>query len=198
MEELFASPWGALLIAVLRMVDVSMAVTRTIIAVRGMRGAAALIGFFEVLVWLFAAGSALSNLNSPLHLISYAGGFALGNLVGISLEQKLAIGMAVVRATCRHLPDEPRRMSSEVGRLLQEHGFTYTQIAGEGTRGKVDILNVVVPRRRVQAVLKVIRQSDPDAFVTVEEVRSTLGGQMLSGGPVWFPGGRKGPFLSRP
>lgn len=197
MEDLLASPWGALVITVLRILDVSMAVSRTIIAVRGMRGVAAFIGFFEVLVWLVAAGTALSNLNSPLHVLGYAAGFAAGNYIGISIEKKLAIGMSVVRATCRHLPDEPRRLSSEVSRELQEHGFTYTQIAGHGSRGQVDILNIVVPRRRVREVIQIIQASDPDAFITVEEVRSTLGGQVLAAGPIWYPGGRKGPMFSR-
>ena len=80
MDALLAAPIGALLIFLLRIVDVSMSIMRMILAVRGHRVAAASIGFFEVLIWLVAVGAALEHLDSWLHIVGYAAGFAAGVL----------------------------------------------------------------------------------------------------------------------
>lgn len=65
---------GALIILGLRIVDVSMGTVRMILGVRGYRGQAAAIGFFEVLIWLIAVGVALRHLTPILHIVGYAGG----------------------------------------------------------------------------------------------------------------------------
>src|SRR5512135_3083150 len=97
LDALFASPWGALLIFCLRIVDVSCDTMRVIFAIRGKRLVAASLGFVQALVWIFAVANAVKHLNSPLHVLGYAGGFATGTFVGISLEQALAFGVATIR-----------------------------------------------------------------------------------------------------
>lgn len=192
MEVLFAAPIGALLIFCLRIVDVSMAMMRMILAVRGSRGLAALIGFFEVLVWLVAVGQALQHLNSIPHVVGYAGGFALGNYVGVWLEGRFAIGVNVVRVISR-IPDDATTGAGgqAVARMLRREGFAVTELLGKGRENDVVMLNIVVPRRNVSRVMRIIGDSDPDAFVSVEEVRTTRGGYIR-------PGGRKMPFFSNP
>lgn len=187
----FAAPIGALLIFLLRIVDVSMSVMRMILAVRGHRGLAAVIGFFEVLIWLIAVGNALKHLDSLYHIAGYAAGFAMGNYVGVWLEGRLSLGMNVVRAVCR-TDERPDGSTSgrETAAMLRDKGYAVTEIEGRGLHSDVEILNIVVPRRRVPDVMQTIQAHDPDAFVSVEEVRSVQGGYIR-------PGGRKMPFLVR-
>lgn len=188
MEAFFAPPLGALLIFCLRIVDVSMAVMRMLLAVRGHREIAAFIGFFEVLLWLFAAGAALEHLDSPLHIIGFAGGFAAGNYVGVWLESRFALGLNVVRAV---LPVSDTGGPAQVAAgTLRDEGFAVTELRGRGRASEVEILNVVVQRKEVPHVMRVLKAADPDVFITVEEIRSTYGG-------TWRPGGRKLPFLTR-
>lgn len=191
MEVLLAAPIGALLIFLLRIVDVSMAVMRMILNVRGQRGISALIGFFEVLIWLIAAGSALKHLGSPLHIVGYAAGFAAGNYVGVWLEAQFALGVNAVRAVCRAdaLPDGSTS-GRQTARRLREEGYAVTEVEGRGLHSDVEILNVIVQRKKVPNVVRIIQEHDPDAFVSVEEVRSIQGGYIR-------PGGRKMPFLTR-
>lgn len=176
MDALFAAPIGALIIFCLRVTDVSMSMTRMILAVRGHRGKAALIGFFEVLVWLFAVGNALKHVNSPLHLIGYAAGFATGNYVGITLESRFALGLSVVRAVFRSHPHG--RGGTEAAVALREHGYAVTEMPGRGRESEVEILDVVVRRKCVPEVLRLLNTADPSAFVTVEEVNTVQGGHM--------------------
>ncbi len=163
-ETLFAGPWGPLLIFGLRICDVSLALLRTLLAVRNVRVAVPVIGFFEVLIWIFAVGAAIENLNSPWHLLGYAGGFATGNVVGMWIEGKLAFGLAIVRVISRH-------GGVEVAEALREKGFGVTEFAGHGRDGTVEILDSVVKRRHIPAVLKIIDLWDPRAFVMIEEPR---------------------------
>lgn len=188
MELWLSAPIGALLIFGLRVVDVSMAMFRMILAVRGRRGTAAIIGFFEVLIWLVAVGQALNHLNSIYHVVGYAGGFAVGNYVGVWLEGRFAIGVNVVRAIFRVSEHPGASSGHNAARALRREGFAVTELQGRGRESAVEILNVVVPRRRVPHVLALIGDHDPDAFVSVEEVRSTRGGYIR-------PGGRKMPYL---
>lgn len=191
MDAWFAAPIGALLIFALRIGDVSMSVMRMILNVRGQRGIAAAIGFFEVMIWLVAAGHALQHLDSIFHIAGYAGGFAVGNYVGVWLEGKFALGLNAVRAVCRTEPlPNGSTNGREAARHLREQGFAVTEIRGHGLHSEVDILNIVVQRKRVPIVLDIVQEHDPDAFISVEEVRSIEGGYVR-------PGGRKFPFLVR-
>ncbi|MEX0599152.1 MAG: DUF5698 domain-containing protein [Rhodothermales bacterium] len=191
LDSVFAAPIGALLIALLRVADVSMAMMRMILAVRGHRLVASLLGFVEVLIWLVAVGMAIEHLNSILHVLGYAGGFAVGTYVGIWLEEYVALGTSVVHAVVRRsAPDSNQEQGSvAAARQLRDGGFAVTELEGRGRESSVDILNVVVPRRRVSQVIDIIRRSDPSAFVSIEEVRSVQGGHSL-------PAVRKLPFLS--
>ena len=190
LDPWFAAPIGALLICLLRITDVSMSIMRMILAVRGHRVLAAFIGFFEVLIWLVAVGKALEHLNSIIHVIGYAGGFAVGNYVGVWLEGRFALGVNVVRAVIRRPRGEEKAPHAvRAARSLRSEGFAVTELEGRGLRSYVDILNVVTPRRRVPHVIRIIRDHDPTTFLSVEEVRSVEGGYIR-------PGGRKLPFLT--
>jgi uncharacterized protein YebE (UPF0316 family) len=172
MDELFGGPFGPLLIFCLRIVDVSLATLRMLMIMRGRKLLAPLIGSIEVLVWIFAVGNAIRYLESPLHLIGYAGGFATGNFVGLKVEEKLALGMATVRIFSRH-------GGVEIAEALRERGFGVTEFAGQGREGTVEMIYAVVRRRELPSVMEQVQVWDPDAFVTVEEPRTIQRGWMF-------------------
>lgn len=171
-EAIFGGPWGPLVIFLLRIVDVSLATLRMLLSVRGQRVLVPIIGFFEVLIWLFAAGNAIKYLNSPLHVLGYAGGFAAGSAVGLWVEEKLAFGLATVRIISGH-------GGVELADALRERGFGVTEFSGEGREGKVEVVYTVARRSEIRGIYDVIDVWDPDAFVTVEEPRSIRRGWLL-------------------
>lgn len=181
MEDLLAAPIGALLIFGLRVADVSLGMVRMLFALRGYRVQAALIGFIEILIWIFAIGAALQHLSSPLHIVGYAAGFAAGNYVGVWVEEHFAMGTNVVRAVCRN--EQGKRENAKgaghaAATALRDRGFAVTEIKGHGREHPVDILNIVAQRKQVPEVIEVVQGHDPDAFVTVEDVRSYRGGYL--------------------
>ena len=161
MVELLSGPWGPLLIFVLRVIDVTLMTVRILIVVRGSRFAAPIISFFEVLVWVLAAGAVIRNLTSPLHAVSYAAGFAAGTAVGMWIENRLALGICSVRAFSRN-------SQRQLANVLRDHGYGVTEQRGRGRQGIVAILHAVVRRRDVGDVITLIEQHDPDAFVSVQ------------------------------
>jgi uncharacterized protein YebE (UPF0316 family) len=181
---LFASPWGALLIFCLRIVDVSCDTMRVIFAIRGKRAIAAVLGFVQALVWIFAVANAVKHLESPLHVIAYAGGYAMGTYVGVTIERAIAYGVATVRVVSKSA-------GVEIAEALRDGGYGVTEFPGFGRDGTVEILSSVVQRNKLNHVLRVIEEWDRDAFVTVEEPKVLRGGSVET--REWRLGG---PFVS--
>ena len=155
-----------LIIFVARIFDVTLGTIRIIFVARGKRNLAPVLGFFEVLIWIVVISQLVQNLESFTAYIGYAAGFAAGNYVGMWLEDKLALGTYILSLiTAEDTAEMITRMS--------EAGFGVTRVEGEGTKGKVNLIYTVVKRKNVDQVLAIIHELKPNAFVSIEEVRST-------------------------
>lgn len=155
----------------LRIIDVSLGTLRIGFLVRGESRLAGLFSFFESLIWLLAASQVLTNLDSPLKFIAYAGGYATGTMVGVKIERWLAIGESLMRVVAP--VDSP---SAE--EALRAAGFFVTVLNARGRDGDVRVLFSVMPRKRIPEVMKMIEEINPQAFVTFESTaptRKTLG-----------------------
>ena len=155
---------AALLIFALRIVDVTLAIVRILMVMRGRKAFAWVFGFFQALVYIVAIKEVMSDLGNWANTIAYAGGFATGNVVGIWLESKLAVGYGHIRIM------SPRYGAALTDRL-REAGFAVTVVSGRGRDGSVDILVMSVPRRQIKRINIIVEEVDPNAFVTVENVR---------------------------
>ncbi|HEX5580520.1 MAG TPA: DUF5698 domain-containing protein [Gemmatimonadaceae bacterium] len=189
-EAVFASPWGALLIFCLRIVDVSCDTMRVLFAVRGKRTFAGFLGFFQALIWIFAVGTAIKYIDSWLHIIGYAGGYAMGTFVGITIEQAVAFGLNQVRIVSQH-------GGVEIAEALRDRGYGVTEFAGFGRDGNVEIVQSIVQRAHMDEVMEIVDRFDPRAMVTVEEPKILRGGSVAARdwrvSPPWtrWGGGRR-------
>jgi uncharacterized protein YebE (UPF0316 family) len=155
----------AVAIFLARILDVSLSTVRTIMVIRGYRLLAALTGFWEVLIWLAAAGQVLANLDAWYLALAYAAGFATGNMVGMWLEAKLAMGLELVRAVSADL-------QVPLGNRLRTQGYSVVTMDGTGDQGvPVEVLLLVERRRRVPALLAQIQDLDPEAICTLNDVK---------------------------
>lgn len=153
----------SLLIILARIGDVSLGTLRTISVIHGRRSIAWLLGFGEILVWLFAVSQVLHNLDQPLYAICYAIGFATGNYVGITLDEWLAFGEQVVRVFTRQGP--------VLAAALRAEGFRVTEFEGRGRSGPVHLLFIEVPRRHARRLVRRARDLDPRCFWVLDDVR---------------------------
>src|SRR5215467_6941290 len=80
------------LIVLARITDVTLDTIRTAAIVQGRRGFAAILGFFEAVVYICAVAKVLLNMDHPVYALAYGIGYASGTFLGITIEQRLAFG----------------------------------------------------------------------------------------------------------
>ena len=153
-----------LLIFLARVIDVSLGTLRIILVSKGAKRIAPVLGFFEILIWLLAIGQVMQNLTNITNYFAYALGFAFGNYIGIMIEQKLAMGMVVVQVITR-------RDASELINFLRLADFGLTVIEAKGGTGPVHILHTVTKRSNLPYVIEAIKNYNPKAFYSVEDIR---------------------------
>jgi uncharacterized protein YebE (UPF0316 family) len=158
--------WGVLpvLIFLSRVADMSMDTIRIILMSKGSRILPPVLGFFQVLLWLLVIRQIFLNLSSVLCYVAYAGGFATGTYVGMILEERLAIGTQVIRLITR-------RDASELIRYLRARGYGVTSMDARGSSGEVNVIFTIIQRSELNRVLKIIKNFNPNAFYTIEDIR---------------------------
>ncbi|MDX5348583.1 MAG: DUF2179 domain-containing protein [Hymenobacteraceae bacterium] len=154
-----------LLIFCARLLDVSLGTLRIVFIAKGNKFLAPILGFFEVLIWLVAMGQVMQNLTNVASYLAWAGGFAVGNLLGLRLEEKLAIGQMVVRV----ITSEP---ATQLTQQLKSKGYGLTCVDAHGKKGKVNLLFMIVKRKNLEEVIGIISHYNPKAFYSIEDVRS--------------------------
>src|SRR5947209_8408758 len=139
---------------------VTLSTVRTILVARGVKGLAALLGFFEVSIWLFAIAQVMQNLQSPACALAFALGFSLGNWLGVILEGRLALGNVEIQVTTRKDP-EP------LIEALRWAGYGVTRVEAWGTTGPASVVFTIVRRRFLRDVLPLIHAFDRQAFYVI-------------------------------
>src|SRR5260370_2358495 len=116
-----------------------------------MKALAPILGFFEVPLWLFAITQIMQNLTDVSCFLAFAGGFSMGNYLGILIEEKLAMGTSLVRIITPKNPEE-------LVRNLTLAEFGVTRIEGPGGTGAVQIVLTLVKRKEIQPPTRLTTQ----------------------------------------
>src|SRR5262245_1588815 len=159
---------------------------RTIFIARGMKFPAAILGLLEVSTWLFAISQIMQNLTNVWCFLAYVGGFMVGNLLGVMIEEKIALGTLVIRMITK-------KDASDLITLLQAANYGVTSVRAEGTQGPVHLIFTVIQRRQLGHIAELIEQFDPKTFYSVEDVRSANEG-VFPRVPAARPAGLLGPL----
>lgn len=153
-----------LLVFFARIIDVSIGTLRIIFVSRSLKGWAAVLGFFESLIWVLAISQVMQNLTNVWTYIAFALGFATGNYVGVLIEERIAIGSLIVRIITR-------KDATVLTEHLWKAGYGVTNLQAHGETGPVRLIFTVCRRRDVKDVLRMVKQFNPRAFYTIEDVR---------------------------
>lgn len=153
-----------LLICLARVMDVSIGTLRIIFVAKGLRLLAPILGFFEVSIWLGALSQVMDNLTNTTNFIAYALGFSLGNYLGMYIENRLALGMVVVRIITK-------KDSNNLVEALRALRYSVTVADAEGNNGPVNILFTVIKRSNIKVITPLILKYNPQAVYSIEDVR---------------------------
>ena len=166
---IFAYVIVPLLIFSARVCDMSLDTIRVIFMSKGIQYLPAFIGFFEVIIWLVAIGQVMNNLTNVVCYIAYGAGFATGTFIGMAIEEKLSLGLTSVRIITKGDP-------AELMQFLRSHNYGVTSIDGEGGTGKVKMVFTIIKRQDLNHVIGIIKDFHPNAFYSIEEVKSVAEG----------------------
>lgn len=154
-----------------KIIEVSLMTIRVVLITRGERLIGAIIGFFEVAIWIIIVGNVLSDISSdPLKAVAYAGGFAVGNYVGSWIEEKLGIGMAEVQAIVL------KEHGKGLAEAIREQNFAVTIVEGQGKNFPRSILMMYVRRKRIKGLVGLIQSNQGNAVITISEAKPVYGG----------------------
>tara|TARA_R100001143_G_scaffold63605_1_gene73835 strand:- start:64364 stop:64969 length:606 start_codon:yes stop_codon:yes gene_type:complete len=147
-----------------RILDVSMGTLRIMFISKGFRGKATLLGFVEVLIWIVIVAQIFSNLDNWMNYVAYAGGFATGNFIGMTIEERMKMGVQIFRIIVGE-------GSADLIDALRGNDFRITSVNGEGVYGPVKVIFTVAKRKRWSELSDIVNKYAPNAFYSVEDVK---------------------------
>ncbi|MGD9558378.1 MAG: DUF2179 domain-containing protein [Mangrovibacterium sp.] len=169
MEELYGTDLFSyvilpLLIIIARISDVTFGTLRIVMVSKGQKLIAPVLGFFEVVIWLITMSKVIQNIDNWLAYVAYGLGFALGNYIGLLVEERLAVGVVRLQIITRTNADE-------LVVRLRGSGYGITYHEASGSEGKVAVIYSVVKRTNINSVIELIGKYNPQAFYTISDVR---------------------------
>ena len=145
-----------------RIVDVSLGTIRTIVTVQGRAVIAFFLAVIEITIWITVISTVIKQVDeSPILIIFYSLGYACGNVSGILVERRLALGMKILKvfvtANGYALADKLRSLGQPV-----------TIFQGEGMDGPVFELYIACQRKHLRRLLALIKEFDENLFYVIE------------------------------
>ena len=150
----------------LALVSVGLWTLRVALTARGQRLAGASVAAVEASVFAVVFGSLVADLDRPHKLVGYACGVAIGTLLGITADRRMAHGQSQVRVVVAG-------EDAVVVERLRARGWPATAMAADGIHGSVTVIFVAVDDSCLPRLLDDVRGFAPGAFWTVEPIGLT-------------------------
>ena len=161
-----------LIVCAAKIVEITIQSLKTCMMVKGQRIKAAGLGFIECTIWGLVISTIIGTLGDNLFLLLfYCVGYAAGLFLGSTIENKIALGTSNLELIAS---DESTGIITE---YLKSEKRGYTVFEGHGSKDKMNMIFIVLPRRETPAVLKEIRKRcNNKVFVVASEVSKYAGG----------------------
>ena len=155
-----------------KIIEITIQSLKTCMMVRGERVKAAGLGFLECAVWGLVISTIISTLGDNMFLLLfYCAGYAVGLFLGSTIEGKIALGTSNLQLIAND------GSTKKIIDYLKENGRGYTVLEGYGSKDKMNMIIIVLPRRDSSKVLHEIRTiCEGRVFVVASEVSKYAGG----------------------
>lgn len=170
------------IILIINIVYVSFFTIRMILTLKGQRYLAAGLSTVEVVIYVVGLGLVLENLNEIQNLIAYAVGYGIGVIVGMKIEEKLALGYITINVITKEY-------DLDLPKALREKGYGVTDWAAHGLEGDRMAMQILTPRKYELKLYQTIKELDPKAFIIAFEPKAIHGG-------FWVKSVKKGKLFS--
>ena len=155
-----------------KIIEVSISTIRVVFIGKGERVKGAILGFVEIMIWLVVVSSVLNNITEdPIKMLIYAAAFSLGNYLGVTIESKIAVGLASIQVVVNE------KSGDILADILREQGYGVTIIEGKGKNESIkNLLFIQLKRKKIPEAVKLVKQHNPEAYITVNDIKSMVGG----------------------
>lgn len=153
-----------ILIFISRIGDVTLGTLRHVFISKGYKSIVPVLGFIEVLIWIIVVAQVMKHLDNWVCYIGWASGFAAGTYIGLILEERLALGMQIIRIITNQNCD---KLIAELKE--KDHGITV--VDAQGAMGPVKVILSIVNRRNISSIIEIINRNNPTAFYSLEDIR---------------------------
>lgn len=154
-----------------KIAEVSLDTIRIVMINRCEKLKGAVLGFFVVLIWIFIVSSIITNLSENyFKCFLYALAYAIGNYVGITIEEKLAIGLSSIQIIVS------MDIGEELAQYMRTEGFGLTVLDGHGYNNDKKVLILHIPRKKSEEAIKKIKSKVPEAVIILSDVKRLHGG----------------------
>lgn len=160
-----------LIIFVAKIIEVTIGVFRMVLITKGERKLSPIIAFFEIVIWLLLVSTVLINITEdPFKALAYAAGFAIGQMLGSMLEDKIAIGN--IRVEIIAAEDVGLKLAS----YLRDHNFGVTTMEASGMTCKKIVIFLYAARKQAKKIVELCNEISPDLVVTIDDIKPVAGG----------------------
>lgn len=161
-----------LIVCAAKIVEITIQSLKTCMMVKGERLKAAGLGFVECVIWGLVISTIIGTLGDNLFLLAfYCLGYSAGLFIGATLENKIALGTSSLEL----IADDEN--TEKITAYLHEKSRGYTVFAGQGSKNKMNMILIVLPRRDAHVVVREIRKlCDNNVFAVVDEISKYAGG----------------------
>ncbi len=154
---------GAGLIFVLRLLNMAVDTVRALMVIRGRKPVVWLLGFLQTMIYVVVLNTIIQDLGNWFNLFMYAAGFASGNVIGMWVEERMALGHAQVTIISAQL-------GVAIADRLREEGYAVTEFSGRGRDGVVTMISAAVLRKNIELIRSIVEEVDESAFITAENL----------------------------
>ncbi|MGJ6937181.1 DUF2179 domain-containing protein [Listeria monocytogenes] len=156
-------------IFIVNILYVTIYTVRLLLTMKGYRYLAALSSVFEMIIYVVALSLVLDNLNNIANVLAYAIGFGVGIIVGMKIEERIALGYITVNVITKEynldLPNQIRGL-----------GYGVTSWLASGRDGERMMLEILTQRKNERKLYKHIIEIDNGAFIVSSEPKQIHGG----------------------
>jgi uncharacterized protein YebE (UPF0316 family) len=155
-----------------KIIEVTISTIRLVYINKGEKIKGTILAFIEISIWLVIVSSVLTNIaDDPMKAFVYAAAFSLGNYIGVTIESKIAVGLASIQAVVN------KDSGQILADILREQGFGVTIIDGTGKNdSKKNLLFIQLKRKRITEAINLIKENTPNAYISVNDIKSMTGG----------------------
>ena len=148
-----------------RIIDVSLGTVRTVYSVKGKTLISGMIAFIEVTIWFLIVKEAMSTeLNSIWIVISYAGGYSIGTIIGTYISKTSINSLISVFVILKNISKK------EITQIRKEgYGVSVMDTKESYDEYNKSLLLITLNSRNLISLKKLINKIDNKAFMVINE-----------------------------